>query len=50
MKPTAYVLENLYRSREEVIAHPERFEPDALERIDRAIRYIQDVRAEAQAA
>jgi len=37
MNAVDYVLENLYRSREEVIAHPEQFEPEALERIDKAV-------------
>jgi len=45
MNPLDYVLENLYRSREQVIAHPELFEPDSLERIDKAIRYTEEIRA-----
>jgi hypothetical protein len=45
-----YVLENLYRMRQEVIAHPGLFEPDALERIDKAIASIQDVALEVKAA
>jgi len=44
MHPVDYVLQNLYRSREEVIAHPEWFEPDSLERIDKAILYIQEAK------
>jgi hypothetical protein len=39
-----YVLENLRRAREEVTAHPELFDPDALERIDKAIAFVQGVR------
>jgi hypothetical protein len=39
-----YVRDNLYRSRERVIAHPELFEPDSLERIDKAIRYTEEIR------
>ncbi len=38
----AYVLKNLYRARQEVIAHPEWFEPDALERIDKAMAAIEE--------
>jgi len=45
-----YVLENLYRSREEVIAHPELFEPDSLERIEKAIVYCKWIKAGAKAA
>jgi hypothetical protein len=45
MNPLDYVLENLYRSREQVVAHPELFEPDSLERIDKAIRYTEEIRA-----
>ena len=37
----AYVLKNLYRTRQEVIAHPEWFEPDALEQIDTAMAAIE---------
>ena len=37
----AYVLKNLYRTRQEVIAHPEWFEPDALEQIDEAMAAIE---------
>ena len=48
MNPVDYVLENLYRSREEAIAHPELFEPDALGRIDKAILHCQDVRGGAE--
>ena len=36
MAAADYVLENLHRSRAEVIAHPEWFEPDSLGRIDMA--------------
>ena len=50
MHPVDYELENLYRSREEVIAHPDLFEPEALERIDRAIVYYQEVKGGAKAA
>ena len=45
-----YVLKNLYLAREKVIAHPEWYEPDALDRIDRAITTIQGVRPRAAAA
>jgi hypothetical protein len=45
MNPLDYVLENLNRSREQVIAHPEWFQPDSLERIDRAIVRTQEIRA-----
>jgi hypothetical protein len=45
-----YVLENLRRAREEVTAHPELFDPDALERIDKAIAAVREVRLEAKAA
>jgi len=44
MNPLDYVLENLYRSREDVIAHPERYQPDSLERIDKAILRTQEIR------
>jgi len=40
-----YVLENLCRARQEVIAHLELFGPDSLERIDKAIRYTEEIRA-----
>ena len=50
MNPLDYVLENLFRTREEVIAHPEWFDPDTLERIDKAILRTQEIRAEAKAA
>jgi len=50
MYPLDYVLENLYRSREEVIAHPDLFEPDSLERIDKAIRYTEEIKAARKAA
>ena len=50
MKPLDYVLENLYRSRDEAIAHPECFEPNALEQIDKAILYCEDVKRGAKAA
>jgi hypothetical protein len=45
-----YVLEVLCRMRQEVTAHPQWFEPDAVERIDKAIASIQDVRPGAKAA
>jgi hypothetical protein len=45
MNPLDYVLENLNRSREQVIAHPEWFQPDSLERIDKAILRTQEIRA-----
>jgi hypothetical protein len=47
---TDYVLESLRRARQEIIAHPEWFDPDALERIDRAIACIQEAKLEVQAA
>jgi hypothetical protein len=50
MNPVDYVLENLYRSREEVIARPELFEPDSLERIEEAILSAQEIRAGLKAA
>jgi len=41
-----YILENLCRARQEVIAHPEWFESDSLERIEKAIRrYTEEIRA-----
>jgi hypothetical protein len=43
-----YVLENLCRVRQEVSTHPELFEPDAVERIDKAIAAMQEVRAWGQ--
>jgi len=45
-----YVRENLLRARQEVIAHQEWFEPDAVERIDEAIASLQGARREAKAA
>jgi len=45
-----YGVRNLYRSRQEVIAHPEWFEPDALQRIDKAIASIGEARLAAKAA
>ncbi len=45
-----YVLANLRRVREEVVANPELFDPDALERIDEAIAYISAARSEIGAA
>ena len=45
LNPLDYVLENLNRSREQVIAHPEWFQPDSLERIDKAILRTQEIRA-----
>lgn len=45
-----YVLKNLYLAREAVIAHPEWYEPDALDRIDRAITAAQGGRFQATAA
>jgi hypothetical protein len=38
----AYVLKNLHRARQDVIAHPEWFEPDALERINKAMAAIEE--------
>jgi hypothetical protein len=48
MRPADYVLQNLYRSREEVIAHPDWFQPDSLERIEKAIVYTQEAKAAAE--
>lgn len=45
-----YVLKNLCRARQEVIAHPEWFEPDALQRIDQAIASIEAAKLAAKAA
>jgi hypothetical protein len=45
-----YMLENLYRTREEAVAHPEWFEPDFLEQIDKAIFDCQKAKSEAKAA
>jgi hypothetical protein len=47
--PLDYVLENLYQSRQQAIEHPEWFEPDSLERIDRAILDVRKVK-ETEAA
>ncbi len=43
-----YVLENLSRARNEVLAHPEWFAPVALKRIEEAIAYVQEARGKAQ--
>ena len=45
-----YVLGNLCRTRQNVIAHPECFEPDALERIEKAIVSIRESTPGAHAA
>ena len=45
-----YVLKNLYLAWEAVNAHPEWYEPDALDRIDRAITVVQGERPQAAAA
>jgi hypothetical protein len=45
-----YVVAILHRMREEVIAHPELFDPDAQERIDKAIASIDEVRQGVKAA
>jgi len=50
MNPLDYVLENLYRSREEVIAHPEWYQPDSLERIDKAILRTEEIKSTHKAA
>ena len=44
MNPLDYVLDNLYRSREDVISHPEQYEPDSLERIDKAILRTEEIK------
>ena len=43
LNPLDYVLENLNRSREQVITHPEWFQPESLERIDKAILRTQGI-------
>ena len=45
-----YILENLCRARQDVITHPEWYEPDALERIETAIASIHEARLVAEAA
>ena len=45
-----YVVRNLYRSRQDVIAHPGWFDPDALQRIDKTIVSIEEARLAAKAA
>jgi len=45
-----YVLINLCRARQEVIACPEWFEPDALQRIEKALASIEQRRLAAKAA
>ncbi len=40
-----YVLNNLQRAREQILAHPEWFAPAALERIDYATVAVREVRA-----
>ena len=45
-----YVRESLGRARQQVNTHPEWFEPDALERIDKAISAIQEAKLEVEAA
>jgi hypothetical protein len=45
-----YVLAILRRMREEAAAHPNLFEPDAQERIDKAIAIIEGVRRQAAKA
>ena len=37
-----YVLQSLRLARQEVVAHPEWFEPDALDRIDKVILSMQE--------
>lgn len=44
-----YVLENLLRARQEVIAHPESFECDALQRIDKTIASMTEVKLAVEA-
>lgn len=41
-KESEYVVENLCRARQEVVAHPEWFDPGAVERIDKALAHVQD--------
>lgn len=45
-----YVLRNLYRARQEVIAHPEWFESDALQQIEKAITSIEQARLVGKSA
>jgi len=45
-----YVVRNLYRSRQDFVAHPGWFDPDALQRIDKAIASIEETRLAAKAA
>ena len=45
-----YILKNLYRARQEVVANPAWLEPDALRRIDNAIALIEKARLVAKAA
>ena len=45
-----YVLHHLWRTRRVVMAHPEWFQPDSLERIDRAIVSLRKFWPRAQAA
>jgi len=45
-----YLLENLLRMREELVGHPEWLEPNALERLDKTIASIREVRLAAKAA
>ena len=47
---TEYVLESLRRARQEITAHPEWFDDDALERIDKAIASIHEAKLEVPTA
>jgi hypothetical protein len=44
------VLDVFYRMRQEVTTHPQWFEPDAVERVDKAIASIHQVRLKVKAA
>jgi hypothetical protein len=45
-----YVLDILHRTRQAVTANPRWFDPDALERIDKAIASLEGARPELKAA
>ena len=47
---TDYVLESLRCARPQIIAHPEWFDHDALERIEKTIASIQEAKRELEAA
>ena len=49
IEETNHVLENLLRARQEVIAHPESFEADALKQIDKTIASMKEVKLAVEA-